>query len=85
MTMPVARMTDGQGADLCAAGDPEAVPVLGDLDDPGGDEVNYQNQRPGIERNEQQFGQPNVQKFLHVGEPFLVKVTKERRRRLALV
>ena len=84
MTMPVARMTVARVRNLGAARRSQGVPALGDLHDPAGDEVDQQDQCPGVKGNKEQLGQADVEKFLHVGEPFLVEAAKKRRRRIRL-
>jgi hypothetical protein len=53
--------------------------MLGHFDHPAGDEVDDQDQDPGVKGDEQQLGQTYVEKFLHVGEPFLIEAADKRR------
>ena len=69
----------GQGPHLGPAGRSQPVAVLGNLDDPAGNEVDHQDQDPGVERNKQQLGQAGVEKFLYIGEPFLIQAAEKRR------
>ena len=73
----------GHRTHLRATGGSQVVPALGDLDDAGGNEVDQQDERPGIERDKYQLGEPCMEELLHVGEPLLVKTAKKRRHRLA--
>ncbi len=68
-----------QRAQLRAAHDSQGVAALGDFHHPAGDEVDHQDERPGIEADKDQFGQAGVEEFLHIGEPFLVQTAQKRR------
>ena len=71
---------DAGGADhgrqspyLGSAGRPQLVAVLGNLDDPAGREVDHQDEDPDKGAYKQQLRQAGMEKFLDVGEPFLVE------------
>ncbi len=71
-----------QGSYLGSAGRSQLVAVLGDLDDPAGKEVDHQDENPDVEPYKQQLRQAGVEKFLDVGEPFLVQAAEKRRSRV---
>ena len=82
MTIPVARMTVARVRICAPRAGPDRVPVLGDLHDAAGDEVDQQDQCPGVKGDKEQLGQADVEKFLYVGKPLLVEAAKKRRRRI---
>jgi hypothetical protein len=75
----------GQRAQLGAAHHAQGVPVLSDFHHPAGDEVDHQDERPGIKADKDQLGQAGVEEFLHIGKPFLVQTAQKRRCCLAWV
>jgi hypothetical protein len=66
-------------AQLGAAHNSESVAPFRELYHPAGNEIDQDDERPGIEPDEQQFGQAGVEEFLHIGEPFLIQTANKRR------